>query len=147
MRVQCGGGYHIRPQGSSLSHRSSPPPPSAACSVVSRQELEKLVKVGARDTLAFEFFCAVALARIDTAWVAPAAVFAALVTFSRFILKRHTVIELILGTALGLEVGSVLVFALGIIANGLACTLPAVQVSGYNERLLAWNAPIHAVAA
>jgi phosphoglycerol transferase MdoB-like AlkP superfamily enzyme len=67
---------------------------------------------------AFAFFGTVAIARVDTAWVAPTAVFAVLVAWSRFILKRHSVGELTLGTALGLGVGSVLVFALGVMASG-----------------------------
>jgi len=63
---------------------------------------------------AFAFFCAVAVARLSMAWVAPAAVFAVLVACSRFILKRHAVSELVLGTALGLAAGSALVLALHI---------------------------------
>ena len=63
---------------------------------------------------AFAFFCAVAVARLSMAWVAPAVVFAVLVACSRFILKRHTVSELVLGTGLGLGAGTALVLALRI---------------------------------
>jgi hypothetical protein len=63
---------------------------------------------------AFSFFCAVAVVRLSTAWVAPVAVFAVLVTWSRLILKRHVVSELVLGMALGLGTGSALVLALRI---------------------------------
>jgi len=63
---------------------------------------------------AFAFFCAIAAARLSMAWVAPAVVFAVLVACSRFILKRHAVSELVLGTALGLAAGSALVLALRI---------------------------------
>ena len=60
------------------------------------------------------FFYAVAVVRISTAWVAPVAVFAVLVTCSRFILKRHAISELVLGTALGLAAGTALIFTLRI---------------------------------
>lgn len=63
---------------------------------------------------AFCFFYAVAVARLSTAWVAPVAVFAILVACSRFILKRHAIAELVLGTALGVGAGSALMFALRI---------------------------------
>ena len=63
---------------------------------------------------AFAFFYAVAVVRISTAWVAPVAVFAVLVTCSRFILKRHAISELVLGTALGLAAGTALIFTLRI---------------------------------
>ncbi len=64
---------------------------------------------------AFSFFYALAVVRLSAAWVAPAIVFALLVACSRFILKRHAIGELVLGTALGLGTGSVLLLALRII--------------------------------
>jgi membrane-associated phospholipid phosphatase len=63
---------------------------------------------------AFSFFYAVAVVRISPTWVAPVAVFAVLVACSRFILKRHAIGELVLGTALGLGAGFALLLALRI---------------------------------
>ena len=61
---------------------------------------------------AFSFFYTIAVARISISWVAPVAVFALLVACSRFILKRHAISELVLGTVLGLAAGSALMLAL-----------------------------------
>lgn len=60
----------------------------------------------------FAFFCAVASGWLSVSWVAPSLAFAVLVACSRYILKRHTVSELILGTALGIIAGSALLVAL-----------------------------------
>jgi membrane-associated phospholipid phosphatase len=70
---------------------------------------------------AFSFYYAVAVVRLSPAWVAPAAVFAVLVACSRFILKRHAISELVLGTALGLGAGTALILTLRIMdQNNLA---------------------------
>ena len=71
----------------------------------------------------FAFFCAIAGARLSMAWDAPSLVFAVLVACSRFILKRHTVSELIFGTALGLTAGSALLVALRFIDHQDPSTL------------------------
>ena len=61
----------------------------------------------------FCFFFALVAIKISVAWLAPMLIFAVLVAFSRLILKRHRVVELMAGAGLGLLTGSVLLFALG----------------------------------
>jgi membrane-associated phospholipid phosphatase len=61
----------------------------------------------------FSFFFAVVAIKISLHWVAPMLIFAGLVSSSRFILKRHTPGELVLGSAVGILTGCVLLFVLG----------------------------------
>ena len=61
----------------------------------------------------FCFFFALVAIKISVAWLAPMLIFAVLVAFSRLILKRHRVVELMAGAGLGLLTGSLLLFALG----------------------------------
>jgi len=61
----------------------------------------------------FCFFFALVAIKISVAWLAPMLIFAVLVAFSRLILKRHRVVELMAGAGLSLLTGSLLLFALG----------------------------------
>jgi hypothetical protein len=61
----------------------------------------------------FCFFFALVAIKISVAWLAPMLVFAAVVASSRLILKRHRVVELIVGAGLGILTGSILLLALG----------------------------------
>jgi membrane-associated phospholipid phosphatase len=62
---------------------------------------------------AFSFFLAVATVKISMAWLAPMFLFAALVSFSRAILKRHTAGEIALGVVLGILMCGVLLSIVG----------------------------------
>jgi membrane-associated phospholipid phosphatase len=61
----------------------------------------------------FCFFFALVAIKISVAWLAPMLIFAVLVAFSRLILKRHRVVELMAGAGLGILTGCVLLLALG----------------------------------
>ena len=61
----------------------------------------------------FCFFFALVAIKISVAWLAPMLIFAALVASSRLILKRHRVVELMVGAGLGILTGCVLLLALG----------------------------------
>jgi len=62
----------------------------------------------------FCFFFALVAIKISAAWFVPMLIFAALVAFSRLILKRHRVVELMVGAGLGVLTGCVLLLALGL---------------------------------
>jgi membrane-associated phospholipid phosphatase len=62
---------------------------------------------------AFSFFFALAAIKLSLTCVAPMLIFAALVTSSRLILKRHRASELVMGVALGILTGWVMLLVLG----------------------------------
>jgi membrane-associated phospholipid phosphatase len=62
---------------------------------------------------AFSFFFALAAIKLSLMWLAPMLIFATLVTSSRLILKRHRAHELVVGAALGILTGCVLLSVLG----------------------------------
>jgi hypothetical protein len=62
---------------------------------------------------AFSFFFALAAIKLSLTCVAPMLIFAALVTSSRLILKRHRANELVMGVALGILTGWVMLLVLG----------------------------------
>jgi hypothetical protein len=62
---------------------------------------------------AFVFFFTLAAIKLSLLWVAPMLIFAALVTSSRLILKRHRANELVMGAALGILTGWVMLSVLG----------------------------------
>jgi membrane-associated phospholipid phosphatase len=62
---------------------------------------------------AFSFFFALAAIKLSLMWLAPMLIFATLVTSSVLILKRHRAHELVVGAALGILTGCVLLSVLG----------------------------------
>jgi hypothetical protein len=62
---------------------------------------------------AFSFFFALAAIKLSLTWVASMLIFASLVTSSRLVLIRHRANELVMGVALGILTGWVMLLVLG----------------------------------